>query len=165
MMLSGTLPVTDTAVGRPLAMPEQTMSSIVVDAPPRLVMEVIADFASYPEWAQGVKRAEVVEVGSDGQAERVYFELDASPIKDQYTLQYDWDDLRSVSWQLLEGKMLKAMDGSYELADREDGTTEVAYRLAVDISIPMIGMLKRKAEKVIIDTALKGLKRRVESLA
>lgn len=146
-------------------MPEQTMSSIVVDAPPRLVMEVIADFASYPEWAQGVKRAEVVEVGSDGQAERVYFELDASPIKDQYTLQYDWDDLRSVSWQLLEGKMLKAMDGSYELADREDGTTEVAYRLAVDISIPMIGMLKRKAEKVIIDTALKGLKRRVESLA
>jgi hypothetical protein len=27
----------------------------------------------------------------------------------------------------------------------------------------MIGMLRRKAEKVIIDTALKGLKRRVES--
>ena len=43
--------------------------------------------------------------------------------------------------------------------------TEVTYRLAVDISIPMIGMLKRKAEKVIIDTALKGLKKRVESLA
>ena len=28
----------------------------------------------------------------------------------------------------------------------------------------MIGMLKRKAEKVIIDTALKGLKKRVEAL-
>ncbi len=27
----------------------------------------------------------------------------------------------------------------------------------------MIGMLRRKAEKVIIDTALKGLKKRVES--
>jgi hypothetical protein len=59
--------------------------------------------------------------------------------------------------------MLKAMDGAYELDDRSDGTTEVTYRLAVDISIPMIGMLKRKAEKVIIDTALKGLKKRVES--
>ena len=32
------------------------------------------------------------------------------------------------------------------------------------IAIPMIGMLRRKAEKVIIDTALKGLKKRVESL-
>ena len=60
--------------------------------------------------------------------------------------------------------MLKAMDGAYELDDR-DGSTEVTYRLAVEISIPMIGMLRRKAEKVIIDTALKGLKKRVESLA
>jgi hypothetical protein len=29
----------------------------------------------------------------------------------------------------------------------------------------MLGMFKRKAEKVIIDTALKGLKKRVESRA
>jgi hypothetical protein len=32
----------------------------------------------------------------------------------------------------------------------------------VDVKIPMIGMIKRKAEKVIIDRALKGLKQRVE---
>jgi hypothetical protein len=31
------------------------------------------------------------------------------------------------------------------------------------VKIPMIGMLKRKAEKVIVDTALKELQRRVES--
>ena len=59
--------------------------------------------------------------------------------------------------------MLKAMDGSYALAGNGDGTTTVVYRLAVDISIPMIGLIKRKAEKVIIDTALRGLKERVES--
>jgi hypothetical protein len=59
--------------------------------------------------------------------------------------------------------MLKAMDGTYTLTDNGDGTTTVAYRLAVDVSIPMIGLIKRKAEKVIIDTALRGLKERVES--
>jgi carbon monoxide dehydrogenase subunit G len=59
--------------------------------------------------------------------------------------------------------MVKAMNGAYLLADRGDGTTRVTYRLAVDVAIPLIGMLKRKAEKVIIDTALKGLKKRVES--
>jgi len=127
-------------------------------------MAVISDFDAYPSWAQGVKRAEVVAEGDDGRAQRVYFELDASPIKDAYTLQYDWHGDSSVHWTLAEGKMLKAMDGSYELDDRGK-STEVTYRLAVDISIPMIGMLKRKAEKVIIDTALKGLKKRVESLA
>ena len=41
------------------------------------------------------------------------------------------------------------------------GTT-VTYTLAVDVNMPMIGMFKRKAEKTIIDGALKGLKKRVE---
>ncbi len=35
--------------------------------------------------------------------------------------------------------------------------------LTVDVKIPMLGMIKRKAEKVIIDRALAGLKKRVES--
>ena len=47
--------------------------------------------------------------------------------------------------------------------DLGDGTTEVTYTLVVDLGIPMLGMFKRKAEKVIIDTALKELKKRVES--
>ena len=144
-------------------MAEQTTSSILIDAAPAAVMEVIADFEAYPSWAQGVKKAEPVDAGK--RPEQVYFELDASPIKDAYTLAYDWDGDAGVTWSLVEGKMLKAMDGAYLLEDRGDGTTEVTYRLAVDISIPMIGMLKRKAEKVIIDTALKGLKKRVESLS
>ena len=59
--------------------------------------------------------------------------------------------------------MLRALDGAYVLRDRGDGTTEVTYRLALDVSIPLIGMLKRKGEKILIDTALKGLKKRVES--
>ena len=63
-----------------------------------------------------------------------------------------------VSWTLTQGDMLKAMDGTYLLTDNGDGTTEVVYQLAVDVSIPMIGMIKRKAEKVIVDTALRGLK-------
>jgi hypothetical protein len=144
-------------------MAEQTTSSIVIAADAASVMAVIADFGSYPVWAQGVKKAEPVGAGGD-RPEEVFFELDASPIKDAYTLAYEWHADDEVSWTLVEGKMLKAMDGAYLLDDRGDGTTEVTYRLAVDISIPMIGMLKRKAEKVIIDTALKGLKKRVESL-
>lgn len=147
-------------------MAEQTTSSIVVEADPEAVMTVIVDFPAYPLWVQGVKVAEVVKQSSDGTVEQVYFELDASPIKDQYTLGYDWSDSPDcLHWHLVSGKLMKGMDGTYELRGRGDGTTEVVYRLAVDVTIPMIGMLKRKAEKVIIDNALKGLKKRVESLA
>jgi ribosome-associated toxin RatA of RatAB toxin-antitoxin module len=143
-------------------MAEQTTSSIVVDAPAADVMAVIADFPAYPEWAQGMKSADVLETGADGRGDKVHFVLEASPIKDAYTLSYVWDGDKSVTWTLVEGKMLKAMEGAYVLRPSGAGT-EVTYRLAVDLSIPMIGLLKRKAEKVIIDTALKGLKKRVES--
>ena len=53
------------------------------------------------------------------------------------------------------------MDGSYQLKANGAKTT-VTYPLTIAINMPMIGMFKRKAEKTIIDSALKGLKKRVE---
>ncbi len=145
-------------------MAEQTTSSIVIDASPAQIMDVIADFPAYPEWAKGVQTAEVRGTYPDGRATSVFFRVDVAPVKDEYTLDYIWYDDRQVTWTLGEGKMLTALDGSYTLVDLGDGSTEVAYRLALDVAIPLIGMLKRKGEKILIETALKGLKKRVESL-
>lgn len=142
-------------------MADQTESSTVIAAPPADVMRVIADFPAYPEWADAVKEAEVVQPGTGGRAGQVRFRLDAGVIKDEYVLAYDWRGDDAVSWTLVQASLLKAMTGSYTLAPVSDGT-QVTYRLAVDVRVPMIGMLKRKAEKAIIDTALKELKKRVE---
>ena len=54
------------------------------------------------------------------------------------------------------------MDGTYTLEQVGEGQTHVIYDLTVDINIPMLGMIKRKAAKVITDTALKELKKRCE---
>ena len=145
-------------------MAEQTTSSIVIDAPSADIMAVIADFPAYPHWAKGVRTADVVAQFPGGRAEQVFFELDVPPIKDEYTLEYVWDGDQAVTWTLVHGKMLRALDGAYLLRELGNGATEVTYRLALDVSIPLIGMLKRKGEKILIDTALKGLKKRVESL-
>lgn len=144
-------------------MADATTSSITIGADPEAVMAVIADFAAYPAWADQVKTVEVLEIDEAGRPGRVRFQMDAGPIKDNYTLDYAWaPDGRSVSWTLVKGQIQRAQNGSYTL-DGGAGRTTVTYSLAVDLTIPMIGMLRRKAEKVIIDTALKGLKRRVES--
>ncbi|MGW2223365.1 DUF2505 family protein, partial [Nonomuraea sp. NPDC001684] len=83
-------------------------------------------------------------------------------INDTYTLAYTWDGDDNVRWQVVEpGKMVGDLRGSYQLAETGSGT-DVTYELTVDLTVPMIGMIKRKAEKVIVDTALKGLKKRVE---
>jgi len=146
-------------------MADRTSSSITVAAPPATVMGVIADFGAYPEWATGVRSAEAVEAGPDGRPRRVRFGLDAGVIRDSYVLAYDWDGDASVRWELAEaGSMVTEMSGAYLLTD--DGTgTRVSYELAVGTRLPMIGLLKRRAEKTIIDTALKGLKSRAESVS
>lgn len=140
----------------------RTSSDIVVEAEPGRVMAVIADFDAYPEWATGVRETTVV-AGTGERPERVRFVLEAAPIRDTYELGYDWDGDRQVSWRLVEpGSVLTAMDGRYLLEPMPLGT-RVTYQLSVDVGIPMLGMLKRKAEKVIIETALSGLKKRVET--
>ena len=145
-------------------MAEQTHGSIDIAASPAQVMAVIADLPAYPQWSDGLTKVEVISIyEDDGLPADARFYLDSGPIKDVYELEYDWDGDHKVSWTLTKGDLLTAMDGSYELTDRGSGTTTVDYRLSVDVKIPMIGMLKRKAERRIVDTALKGLKERVES--
>jgi Polyketide cyclase / dehydrase and lipid transport len=154
-------------------MPDRTESSLVIDAAPGAVLDVIADFAAYPKWATEVKEATVLSEEGDGWPDRVEFVVDAGVIKDTYVLDYEWDvddaGAGVVSWSLVKATVLRAMNGSYTLASNGPDSstasapsTHVTYRLAVDLTIPMLGMLKRKAEKVIVDTALRELKKRVE---
>lgn len=143
-------------------MADRTESSIVISAAPSRVMAVIADLAQYPEWSDGVTSVAVLSENEDGRPASARFVVDAGAIKDTYQLEYSWSGDSGVTWTLTSGQMLKALDGAYTLTDNRDGTTTVVYQLTVDVTIPMIGLIKRKAEKVIVDTALRGLKERVE---
>ena len=147
-------------------MAETSTQSIVIAAPPDAVTGVICDFARYPEWVSAAKRVEVLEEYEDGYASQVAFAIDAGVVADEYTLVYEYaEDLSRIEWHLLApSKMQKSQDGSYDITDNGDGTSTVTYALAVELGIGMLGMFKRKAERVIMDTALAELKKRVESL-
>jgi len=146
-------------------MAERTSSKIAIAAEPAAIMAVIADLEAYPEWAGSVKEVEVLSVydDADERPAEARFVVDAGPVKDTYTLEYAWDADREVRWTLTEAGMLTAMDGAYRLAPGADGVTDVEYELVLELRIPMIGLLRRKAEKAIIDIALKELKKRVEA--
>ena len=143
-------------------MADKTRSTMTIEAPRSVIMAVIADFGAYPQWASGVRAAEILQTGPDGLPERVRFTIDAGVIKDSYVLSYLWQGDEQVRWELAErGSAVSEMSGAYRLDESDDGT-RVTYELAVGLAIPMIGMLKRRAEKTIIDTALKGLRTRVQ---
>jgi ribosome-associated toxin RatA of RatAB toxin-antitoxin module len=141
---------------------DRTSSSITIAATPKQILDVVADFEAYPEWA-GVKDVQILDEGDGDRALKVRMSIDAGLVKDTYTLAYEWAE-DGVEWVLVEGTLQKAQQGSYRCIP-EGGVTRVDYELSIDLAMPMPGMLKRKGEKVIVDTALKGLKKRVEGLS
>jgi carbon monoxide dehydrogenase subunit G len=144
-------------------MADQTQGSIDINAEPRAIMAVIEDYEAYPEWAGQIKKVEVRERDADRRGKKVYYEVSQGPMKADYTLEYTYKPSDGgVSWVFVEGHGLRDLQGDYTLEPKGD-QTHVTYKAKVDITIPMLGMIKRRMEKLVIDTALKGLKKRVES--
>ncbi|MGB2921952.1 MAG: SRPBCC family protein [Mycobacterium sp.] len=144
-------------------MADKTAQTIFIDADPSTVMDVIADIGSYPDWVAEYKEAEVLEADEAGCPKVARLVLDAAVLKDTMVLAYQWPaDRGSVTWSLVSSTLLKSLEGAYRLVPKGSGT-DVTYELAVDLIIPMIGLLKRKAERRLTDTALKDLKKRVEA--
>jgi ribosome-associated toxin RatA of RatAB toxin-antitoxin module len=148
-------------------MTDTSTQSIIISAPPDKIAKVICDFASYPAWVSALKSVEVLEEYEDGYASQVRFVLDAGPVSDEYTLQYEYaEDISRIEWHLVQpSKIQKRQDGAYDIEALGDGTSKVTYSLSVDLSMGMLGMFRSRAEKMIMDTALRDLKRRVESLS
>ncbi len=144
-------------------MAERTESQVEIAADPAEIMAVIADITAYPQWCPGVQSAWVEAAYPDARPRDVEMIFDSGPIQDTHRYRYDaWSD-REVRWHLTSGQTVTGLWGRYSCEIRQPGLTVVNYRLAMELSVPIIGALKRRAEKVIVRTALKGLKERVES--
>ncbi len=145
-------------------MADKTAQTIYIDADPSTVMNVIADIGSYPDWVAEYQEAEVLEADGAGYPLVARLVLDAAVLKDSMVLAYEWPtDRSSVTWSLVSSNLLRSLDGAYRLSPKGSGT-EVTYELSVDLTIPMIGLLKRKAERRLTDSALKDLKKRAEAV-
>jgi len=143
-------------------MAERTQGEITIAADPRAIMDVIADFEAYPEWASSVKKSAILERDAEGRGQKVRFEVSMLGLSGWYELMYSYEGDTGISWTFVDGSPIKNLEGEYALSGA-DGSTKVIYRASVEPGIPMMGFMKRKMESQVIDIALKGLKKRVES--
>jgi carbon monoxide dehydrogenase subunit G len=142
---------------------EQTSGDIEIEATPAEVMAVINDYDAYPEWAEGVRTATVVKKDAKGRPTEVTFEVSQMGVSATYTLAYKYRAGEGgLSWTTKSASgVVKDITGEYVLEPSDRGT-KVTYRTAIETAIPLMGFMKRQAEKMIIGTALGGLKKRVE---
>ncbi|HWB89430.1 MAG TPA: SRPBCC family protein [Acidimicrobiia bacterium] len=142
-------------------MAEGTYSTLEIDATPEELYDVVADVAAYPEWASGVKQVEVLEEDAEGRVSRARFVLEGFVKEINYVLEYTHDRPNSLTWVAVESDDLDMLEGSYQFAPTESGATEVVYSLTVAPNFTIPGFIKRQAEKQIVTTALRGLRKRV----
>ena len=144
-----------------LLMAEGTFSTLEIDAPAEDLYDVAADVAAYPDWASGVKQVEVLGTDSEGRVDRARFVLDVFVKEIEYVLKYNHDRPNVLSWVAEESDDLRMLEGSYTFEPTGDGATEVVYALTVEPKFVVPGFMRRQAEKQIVTTALRGLRKRV----
>lgn len=152
------------SAGRVLTV-EGTIRSTETSASPAEVFAVAVDLEAYPDWATGVAAVEVMERDAAGRPARALFTVDGFIKRISYELEYGYDEPHAISWTAVPGEDIKEMEGSYEFRSLPDGGTAIAYALRVAPNFAVPGFLRRQAEKQIVQSALRGLRRRAEEQA
>lgn len=152
----------------PMATPTGTSATIEIAAPPGVVLDVIADVEKYPRWASTISAVTVRSFEGDGWADNVEFTSSRGPLKDTYVVDYDWDvhddGTGEVTFTLVTSALLSALDGVFSLSSRDEGrATELSYELSLDVNVPILGLLKRRAEKSLVSSMVTQLKTYAET--
>lgn len=142
---------------------EGTVQKVEVSAEPQHVYEVALDLEAYPEWAGGVKSVAITEEDEYGRPAQADFVVDGMVKELSYTLAYDYDYDNGFAWKAIPNSDIRSLEGRYEFNPLDEGGCEVVYALKVDPAFTVPGFLRRQAEKQIVGTALRGLKKRAEA--
>lgn len=148
-------------------MADRASERTVISATPERIFAVITDYEGYPEWATHIKEVDVQRRDDDGRAGLVGYRAAAMGRSAAYVLEYFYgtNPLR-ISWRLAHGDLVRRLDGRYLLTpiepDAAGPRTEVTYELEVEVSMPMPGFVRRRAETSILRTALEELRLWIE---
>ncbi len=144
--------------------------SIVINADPETILGVLGGFESYTDWMSGVEEIEVLKRDKKKRGTEVRYKVDAVLTKIEYVLSYNYKDADNrIDIGYVEGE-LEDVNSWYLLEPLDEGRTEVTYHYDVKYSIPkalrgpLAKRLLKQVDKRVMNSALKDLKKRVESM-
>jgi uncharacterized protein YndB with AHSA1/START domain len=134
----------------------------VIDAPPEVIMEALADMDAVPSWSSVHKRVEVVDKYPDGRPHHVKVAIAVTGIRDTELLEYHWGPDWMV-WDARKTPQQHGQHGEYNLTREGDEKTRVRFTITVEPVAPLPEFWVNRARKKILRSALEGLRERVMS--
>ncbi len=146
---------------------ERVRATLAVDAPADKVRGAVFDFARYPDFMPGYKRATVLRVNPDG-SRLVQFEIEQMGGMVKLWMRVDIAaGRREGQAEVYDGKLtegnVKAFQARWKIEPMDNGKTKLAIESYVDpdIAIAPSGMVNKRAREGV-RTAILALKSRSE---
>jgi ribosome-associated toxin RatA of RatAB toxin-antitoxin module len=127
---------------------QKTERSIEIAVSPERFLEVVQDYARYPEFLPDVK---AIRVGKrEGQSVEVTYWLDARIKVIELTLRHEQRGPREIAWKLVRGELMELDQGSWTLRETPRGHTHATY----SIELRLAGRWPQSLERGLTDQGL-----------
>jgi ribosome-associated toxin RatA of RatAB toxin-antitoxin module len=132
-----------------------------IDASPQACFDALTDFESLPRWQRAVREVRVLERDEEGRGTVVEYVVDARVRSVRYRLRQVYDEPHRVASEYLGGDF-RDFSGEWRF-EPVDGHTHAELDLAIDPGRFVPGPLRGLIRDAVMRSALRDLKRYVES--
>lgn len=134
--------------------------SIIINSPIEKVFDVVSNFAVYPEFLPETKNVTIEKKTPT----EVVAEFTLKVMTNiRYTLKLKLKRPSSITWNLVEGQMMKHNDGSWKFKKLAGGKTQAVYSIDVGFGL----FVPKGISDLLVDsnlpTMLSNFKKRIES--
>ncbi len=135
----------------------QASREIIIDAPPDLVLDALADIGSVPVWSSVHKKAEVIDTYPDGRPHHVKVTVKVLGIVDQEELEFHW----GPDWVVWDARKTMQQHGQhveYTLEREGEDRTRLRFCITLEPSAPLPEFMVNRARKRVLQSATDGLR-------
>jgi hypothetical protein len=135
----------------------QASREIIIDAPPEVILDVLADISSVPLWSSVHKTAEVIDTYPDGRPHHAKVTVRVIGIVDQEVLEFHW----GPDWMVRDAQKTMQQHGQHvEYTLRREGVdrTRLRFDITLEPSAPVPEFLVNRARKRVLQDATDGLR-------
>jgi hypothetical protein len=135
----------------------QASREIIIDAPPEVILNVLADISTAPLWSSVHKKAEVIDTYPDGRPHHVKVTVKVIGIVDQEVLEFHWGPDWMV-WDARKTMQQHSQHVEYTLRREGENSTRLRFDITLEPSAPLPEFLVNRARKRVLQAATDGLR-------